>query len=91
MRVPPSASSKHERELGAFARYCAQRIEKDVGEREQWVVEIAILKNSYTTLVQVQHFGLVIEVRGEGNDGPLAIWDAMCRLEQELRERRARI
>jgi hypothetical protein len=88
VRVPPGASSKHERELAAFARYCAQRIEKDMGEREHWVIEISIAKSSFTTHLQVEHFGTVIEVRGEGSDGPLAIWDAMCRLEQELRERR---
>jgi hypothetical protein len=88
VRVPPTASAKHERELAAFARYCAQRIEKDMGEREHWIIEIALAKSSYTTLLQVEHFGTLIEVRGEGSDGPLAIWDAMCRLEQELRERR---
>jgi hypothetical protein len=88
VRVPPGASGKHERELGAFARYCAQRIEKDMGERERWIIEISMAKQGYLTLVQVEHFGLVVEARGEGGDGPLAIWDAMCRLEQDLRERR---
>lgn len=85
----PTESLKQERELGAFARYCVQRIEKDIGERQHWTVEIGMRSSMYTAYVEVQHFGQTLDARGEGSDGPLAIWDAMCRLEQELRERRA--
>ena len=81
-------SIKHERELGAFARYCVLRIEKDLGERQRWSVEIDLRAPGYAARVEVQHLGLVLETRGHGHDGPLAIWDAMCRIEQELRDRR---
>lgn len=91
VRVPRNASAKQERELGAFARYCVQRIEKDLGERQHWRVDIGLGGRGYTALVEVQHLGLVIESRGYGHDGPLAIWDAMCRMEQELRDRRGAI
>jgi hypothetical protein len=88
VRVPSNASQKHERELGAFARYCVQRIEKDIGEDHQWLVEIELGGRGYSALVEVQHRDLVLESRGFGQDGPLAIWDAMCRIEQDLREHR---
>jgi hypothetical protein len=91
VRVSPSASAKQERELGAFARYCVQRIEKDLGERQHWLVEITVGARGYSALVEVQHHGLAIETRGTGNDGALAIWDAMCRVEQELRDRRGSV
>lgn len=91
VRLQPVASAKLERELAAFARYCVQRIEKDLGERQQWLVEITLGGRGYTALVEVQHLGLVLETRGYGNDGALAIWDAMCRIEQELRDRRGAV
>ena len=88
VQLPPAASARQHRELGAFARYCVQRIEKDLGERQQWLVEISIGNGGYVAVVEVQHLGLVIEARGRGNDCALAIWDAMCRIEQEIRDRR---
>lgn len=91
VRLPRSASFRQERELGAFARYCVQRIEKDLGERQQWLVEIDINKRGYSAFVEVRHLGLVLETHGYGHDGPLAIWDAMCRIEQEIRDRRGAI
>jgi hypothetical protein len=89
VRLPRNTSPRQERELGAFARYCVQRIEKELGEREHWLVEIVLGGRGYSALVEVQHYGFVLETRGAGNDGPLAIWDAMCRIEQELRDRGA--
>jgi len=91
VRLPANTSLKQERELGAFARYCVQRIEKDLGERQQWLVEIDLKNRSYSALVEVHHFGSTLESRGYGHDGPLAVWDAMCRIEQELRERRGAV
>lgn len=91
VRLPRNTSLKQERELGAFARYCVQRIEKDLGERQHWMVEIQIGSRGYAALIEVQHQGLVLETRGFGHDGPLAIWDAMCRIEQEIRERRGAV
>jgi len=91
VRLPTNASPKQIRELGAFARYCVQRIEKDLGERQHWLVEINLGSRGYSAVVEVQHLGLVIETRGQGQDGPLAIWDAMCRIEQELLDRRGAV
>lgn len=89
VQLPLNTSVRQERELGAFARYCVQRIEKELGEREHWLVQIVLGGRGYSAVVEVRHFGLVLETRGAGTDGPLAIWDAMCRIEQELRDRGA--
>jgi hypothetical protein len=91
VRLPLTASARQERELGAFVRYCIQRIEKDLGERQVWTVDIELGGRGYSALVEVQHLGLVLQTRGHGQDGPLAIWDAMCRIEQEIRDRRGAV
>ena len=89
--MPRASSPKHERELGAFVRYCVLRIEKDLGERQHWTIEIELGGRGYSAHVEVSHLNSILETRGYGNDGPLAIWDAMCRIEQELRDRRGAV
>jgi hypothetical protein len=37
--------------------------------------------------VRVRHCGAVLEESSAGQDGALATWYAMCRLEQRMRER----
>jgi len=85
VRVPTTSTARLERELGAFARYCVQRIERDLGEHQRWLVSIELGRLGYSAIVEIEHLGLIVETRGYGNDGALAIWDAMCRIEQELR------
>ena len=92
LNVLPSTSRKQERELGAFARYCVTRIERELGTREQWVVTIGLASGiGYTSRVAVHHFGMELVANGQGPDGALAIWDGMCQLEQSLRERCAAV
>lgn len=88
VRLPAHASSRQHRELGAFARYCVLRIERELGERECWIVDIAPALGGYTSHVAVSDRGAMIEEQGKGHDGALAIWEAICRLEQRLREQR---
>jgi hypothetical protein len=88
VRLPEYTSDKHHRELGAFARYCILRVERELGEREAWRVDIALSLRGYSSRVSVDDRGIVLEERGNGSDGTLATWDAMCRIEQRLRERR---
>jgi hypothetical protein len=85
--LPRDASTKQVRELGAFARYCIQRLERDLGTCGAWVVTIKISPRGFSSHVQVRHAGAVIEETSAGQDGALATWYAMCRLEQRLRER----
>lgn len=86
------ANPRQKRELGAFVRYCVERIERDLGPRERWAVRIAMSAAlGYTSSVTVDHLGIVLESTGTGSDGVLATWDAMGRVEQLLRERRGSI
>jgi hypothetical protein len=88
VELPASASNRQHRELGAFARYCIHRVERELGVHE-WRVHIAHAFGGYASRIEVRdHGALVAEQGGTGHDGALAIWEAMCLLEQRLRERR---
>lgn len=50
VQVPPSAPSRHKRELTAFVRYCAQRIEKDLGVRERWAVRVTEIAKRWRSI-----------------------------------------
>jgi len=90
VRMPHTGSLRQERELGAFVRYCVHRIERDFGELEGWSVRILFtLGLGYSSMVSVDEGTLRIDANGSGQDGALAVWDAMCRIEQKLRERRS--
>lgn len=88
VRVPEYTTAKQLRELGAFARYCILRVERELGECEHWLVDISLSLAGYASRIAVDDHGLVFEEEATGRDGALATWDAMCRLEQRLRERR---
>jgi ribosome-associated translation inhibitor RaiA len=88
VRLTSHATQKQYRELGAFARYCIQRVERELGEREAWVVYVKPSLNGHTSHIAVHDRGADIEAQATGHDGTLAIWEAMCLLEQRLREHR---
>ena len=82
------ASARQHRELGAFVRYCVLRIERELGEPERWIVRISPAVDGFHSTVSVHDGDLEIETTGAGLDGALAVWDALCSLEQALREAR---
>jgi phosphoglycolate phosphatase-like HAD superfamily hydrolase len=84
------AGPRQYREIGAFVRYCVSRIERDVGEIDHWAVTVAPVAGEFSCVVAVVDGGEAVEATGRGLDGPLAVWEALCRLEQRLREARAR-
>lgn len=88
VRVPEYASNRQQRELGAFARYCILRVEREFGQHQAWIVELGLSLRGYSSRISVGHRGIVLEEIGTGSDGALATWDAMCRIEQRLREQR---
>jgi hypothetical protein len=90
LQLDDHASERQHRELGAFVRYCVIRIERELGEPERWVVRIVPAGTGFRSTVAVQDGGVEIESTGEGLDGALAVWDALCSLEQALREARRR-
>lgn len=82
------ASARLQRELRAFARYCILRLERELGTHDAWTVELAPSHGGYRTRVAVRDRGLTVDAQARGQDGPMAIWEAMCEVEQRLRERR---
>lgn len=86
VQLPQAASTRQRRELTAFARYCIHRLERELGQRDAWIVEIAPFAGKYTTRIAVIDLFGAIEASGAGLDGALSIWEAMCHLEQSLRE-----
>jgi len=70
-------SAREYRELGALVRYCVDRIERELDDPECWDVKIVPT-------------GDEVQSASNGLDGALAAWDALCSLEQTLREARAR-
>ena len=81
--------SRRHRELSAFARYCIARIERELGDVGHWFVRVAPGIGGFTSTIAVERGSCRTEVVATGFDGPLAIWDAMCRIEQGLREAHA--
>ena len=87
MILPRTVSDQQRRELGAFARYCAQRIERDVGVQDQWRISLIMAEDeTFTSVASVQHHGerIATEGCGVGTDPALTIWNAMCRLEHAI-------
>ena len=89
LQLHSGAGARQVRELGAFVRYCVSRIERELGEIEHWSVTIAPTGGAFTSMIAIKDGGEAIESTGVGLDGPLAAWDALCKLEQRLREARA--
>jgi hypothetical protein len=88
VQLPAHASARQQRELGAFARYCALRIERELGECEAWCIEVMPALGGFTSRITVRDRDATVQAHGQGHDGPLAIWDAMCLIDQRLREHR---
>jgi hypothetical protein len=88
VEVPPRGNERREHELGGFARYCILRIERELGARDYWKVRVGDAGGGHASTVTVQHRGETIESRASHSDAELAIWDAMCRIEQRLRYQR---
>lgn len=81
-------SDRQRKELEAFARYCATRLERELGVIEGWSVRIERYGRRANALVCARDGEICIEARGSSADNALAIWEAMCQLEQPLRELR---
>ena len=89
LRLHADATERQHRELGAFVRFCVFRIERELGESERWVVIVAPGSAGFRSTVTVHDGPLALQTTGTGLDGALAVWDALCRLEQALREGRS--
>ena len=91
IRTAPAASPRERREIGAFVRYCVARIEKELGPVDYWIITvIPDPRGGHVCHIAATTRGTLVEENGDGRDGTLAAWYALERLEQSLREQRAR-
>lgn len=88
VRSPEYASPRRHHERGALPRYCILRIERELGEHEAWIVNIAPIASGNSSHITVHDHDVILEDQGTGHDGALAVWDAICSIEQRLREYR---
>lgn len=89
LQLHRGAGDRQYRELGAFVHYCVSRIEREFGEIYHWAVTIGPARGGFTSVVTITDDDEVLESTGVALDGALATWEAMCKLEQRLRELRA--
>ena len=73
----------------AAAPYRMVRIESTRGEPERWVVKVVPPDGGADRTTSVRDRGFELASTG-GLDSALAAWDALCSLEQVLREARGR-
>jgi hypothetical protein len=86
VKLPGWARPRQQRELTAFARFCIARLERELGELEWVVTTVPEARGGFTSTVSAKQAGHEVESRGVGHDATLAIWDALCNIEQTLRE-----
>jgi hypothetical protein len=87
---PGNVSSRKRRkdhQLGGCAPYCILRVAGALGEPKPWVVHIVPARGGYASHIAFADRGVMIAEQGSGQDGTLATWDAMCRVEQRMRQR----
>src|SRR5262249_45391409 len=68
------ASARQHHEIGAFVRFCVFRIERELGPRARWIVNIQPASGGFQSTVTVQDGWFTLEATGRGLDGSLAAW-----------------
>jgi hypothetical protein len=88
LRLPPPVSGgQNEDDLVAFAGYCAARIARDLTGIDGWdLYLVAAIDGQADAVVRAHLRGEVVEARARECDPAHAIWNAMCRIEQPLRD-----
>lgn len=88
LRLPPPVSGGQKQDdLVAFAGYCAARIARDLSGIEGWdLYLVGGIDGHADAVVRVHVRGTIVEARASECDPAHAIWNAMCRVEQPLRD-----
>jgi hypothetical protein len=73
-------------ELAAFAGFCAARIARDLRGIESWDLFVVGGLDQANAVLRVRVGSEVVEVRATAIDPAHAIWNAMCRIEQPIRD-----
>ena len=84
-----SEPSTVQRELGAIARSCVDRVDRELGSPDGWFVRVGTNGGRFVCTVVVHDKGCAIETTCNQLDGALAIRDAVREVEQVLRDVRA--
>lgn len=87
MRLAPVSGSATSADLIAFATYCADRIARDLEGVDGWQLYLdGGLDGQAAAIVRVRAGARTLETRANACDPAVAIWDAMCKVEQPLRD-----
>jgi hypothetical protein len=73
-------------DLTSFVSYCAARFARQLAITQRWIVTIGRRGRHACVCARVDTDSETITASGASLDFALAIWDAMCRVEQPLRE-----
>ncbi len=77
----------HQREeLVAFAGFCAERISRGLQGIGGWDLYVVGGLDESNVVVRVRVGNDTIEAHGTGGEPAVAIWNAMCRIEQPVRD-----
>src|SRR4051812_10393439 len=84
---PPVRGGQKQDDLVAFAGYCATRIGRDLTGIDGWdLYLVAGIDGRADAVIRAHVRGEVVEARASECDPANAIWSAMCRIEQPLRD-----
>jgi hypothetical protein len=86
VNMPESLDTQRRAEIDVFVRYCVARIERELDGIDAWEVWASELGAECAASVRGRRHGVSVEARGAGAELAGAIWDAMSRIEQRLRE-----
>ncbi len=85
--APPVSGGQKRDDLVAFAGFCAARITRGLSGISAWDLFLVSGLDGQADAVVRAHLGHeIIEARASACDPAHAIWDAMCRVEQPLRD-----
>lgn len=73
-------------ELASFAGICASRISRDLRGVHGWELYVVGGLEQADAVIRVRVGGETVEARATAIDAANAIWNAMCRIEQPIRD-----
>jgi hypothetical protein len=85
--APPVSGGQNRDDLVAFAGFCAARIARDLRGIDAWdLFVVSGLDGHADAVVRVAVGNETVEARASACDPAHAIWNAMCQVEQPLRD-----
>ena len=82
--APDERIAVHPPAVGATSSHQLAGIEDDLGEGAYWGMTVGLSQVGVRTQIALQHLGL----SPGGREAAPMVWDALCRLERMLQERR---